>query len=195
MHSNDRNTAKQGTTVTLEAAFYKDGTLTTPDSHNNVSLLYGTHVISGAITPVFSTAGIGTITYTVSGNATVGEYTDRWNDVAMEAGGESRDYDFTFNVIERDRQVPYTSGFCFIYAYLTDDAGTPLPNVSGFAYVNTTASGYSDSPTTLRAVSDSSGRMQWEMPWTAPVIVDIPNANIYKQVTVPSDPQADLLTL
>ena len=195
MHSNNRNTAKQGTTVTLEAAFYKDGVLTTPNSYGNVSILYGTTVISGGITPSFSSAGIGSISYAISGNATIGEYTDRWSSVVIEAGAESRDHDFTHNVIERDRQVPYTSGFCFIYAYLTDDAGTPLPNISGFAYVNTATSGYTDSPNTLRAVSDSSGRIHWEMPWTSPVVVDIPDSDIYKQVTVPSTPQSDILSL
>ena len=198
-----RNFASRGSTVTLQAGFYKDGSLTTPVSYGNVAIYRGTTlqetIPSGQITN--PSAGILQITYSIASDASLGAYTDTWQDVVLSSGGTSVEYTFSFYVVEANVPVGIDPDMCTVYQYLITDAGVPIVGVSGYAYVTNKPQTFgantlmSSDSTSLTAESDISGRLAWTLPRNSLAIIDIPDVRLYAKKIIPDQPTASISSL
>lgn len=185
-----RSTATQGTTVRLNINFKKNGELTDVYSPGTVTILNPSNVIKVSDkTPTKLSTGIYYYDYTIVSTAPMGIWTDRWTNVIYDVSLAVATVNLSFYVHESD-WAPIPPNICRVYDYLYNMDGTALVGVTGTAEIISLPYDYQDTyysnDSGGTAISDSSGRIYWDIIYGATVVFEIDSAGLSKQVIIPS---------
>lgn len=188
--SYDRSAGKAGNEIVLSIYFQQNGVAANVFSIEKVDIYSPLGVLIDSVSGIANpTTGLYRITWDVPDGSPIGTWTDVWKNIKFTPIAEYIDTTNTFFIVPDDTELLDTST-TIIYTYLQYPNGEPQVGktayvelleapliVDGITFTNPTPYGVS-------AVSDSTGRLLWELPLGAKIRISIPHTKtiMYKQL-------------
>jgi len=191
-----RATAEQGSTVRLYINFRKNAELKDPYDPGTVTLIDAqASTIATGLVPTKEADGVYYIDYAISATAEVGTWTDRWTDVIYDSGLSAVNIDLNF-YCQASNWEGITPDTCQVWETVLEQDGDPRIGITGTAKIVSIPYAYGNAMYSStyegEAVSDSSGKISWNIVYGATARITIPDIKLEKVIVVPSSPTAQL---
>lgn len=191
-----RTTAEQGKTVRLYIWIKKNGVLQDASDIGTVTLIDSLSATeTTGLVPIKESEGVYYVEYALSVTAAVGQWIDRWTNVVYDAGLSPVNIDLNFYVNAADWDGT-TPDVCTIYEFIFEQDGDPRIGIEGTAELISAPYEYGNAYYSVNtdgsAVTDSSGKIQWNLVYGATVFISIPDIQLEKTFVVPSQATAQL---
>lgn len=190
----DRSGGKASNQIILSVYFQQNGVGANVYAMEKVDIYSPLGTLIDTVTTIANPSdGLYSISWDVPDGAPIGTWTDIWRNIKFTPLAEYIDTSNTFFIVPDDTEL-LSTGTTIIYTYLQYPNGEPQIGktgyvelleapvvVDGLTFTNPTPYGTS-------AVSDSSGRLLWELPLGAKIRISIPHTKtiFYKQLPTAS---------